>query len=89
MLTTCAVPHKLGVIIKMEKPDLPSLDGSAPRTTPTPVGNSPASQYASCDAAQAAREVRIQGTKGNGRGFPEWMVPSARDGDGDSVVCEK
>ena len=46
-------------------------------------------RYNSCDAAQAAREVRIQGTKGNGRGFPEWMVPGARDGDGDGVVCEK
>ena len=45
--------------------------------------------YNSCDAAQAAGATRIQGSKGNGRGFPKWMVPSARDGDGDGVVCEK
>ena len=46
-------------------------------------------RYNSCDAAQAAGETRVQGSKGNGRGFPEWMVPSARDGDGDGVVCER
>ena len=36
-------------------------------------------------------ETRVQGSKGNGRGFPEWMVPSAKDGDGDGdgVVCER
>ena len=44
-------------------------------------------RYNSCDSAQAAGETRIQGSKGNGRGFPKWMVPSARDGDG--VVCER
>ena len=37
------------------------------------------------NAAHAAGETHIQGTKGNGRGFPKWIVPSARDG----VVCEK
>ena len=46
-------------------------------------------RYNSCDAAQAVGETRVQGSKGNGRGFPEWMVPSARDGDGDGVVCER
>ena len=54
-----------------------------------PVSGSLAALYASCDAAQAAGEPRVQGSKGNGRGFPKWMVPSARDGDGDGVVCER
>ena len=39
----------------------------------------------SCDAAEAAGETRVQGSKGPGRGFPKWMVPSARDGDGVEV----
>ena len=53
--------------------------------TPTPETIS----YSSCDAAQAAGETRVQANKGNGRGFPKRMVPSARDGDGDGIVCEK
>ena len=57
MLTTCDVPHLLGVVISMEKPDLPSFVGSTPRPTAPPVEGSPAAQYASCEAAQAARET--------------------------------
>ena len=50
--------------------------------------------YASCDAAAAAGEPRQQGCSAGrcpagGRGFPASMVPSARDGDGDGVVCEQ
>ena len=89
MLATCDVPHQLGVAVSMEKPDLPSFGRSTPRPSPTPTGVSPASPYASCDAAQAAGETRVQGSEGGGRGFPKWMVPSARDGDGDGVVCER
>ena len=89
MLATCDVPHQLGVVFRMEKPDLPSLGGSTPQPTPTPVGGSPDASYDSCDAAQAAGESRVQGSKGSGQGFPKSMVPTARDGDGDGVVCEK
>ena len=91
MLATCDVPHQLGAIFSMEKPDLPSFGSRTPQPTPnpTPVGGSPTGQYSSCDAAQAAGETLVQGSKGSGRGFPTWMVPSARDGDGDGVVCEK
>ena len=64
---------------------------------PTPVATpTSATQrtYASCAAADAAGEPRQQGCSGNrcpggGRGFPAEMVPSARDGDGDGVVCEQ
>ena len=45
--------------------------------------------YGSCEEAAAAGEERIQGSRGSGRGFPKAMVPSARDGDGDGVVCER
>ena len=87
MLATCDVPHQLGAVFSMEKPDLPSFGGSTPR--PTPVEGSPAARYTSCDAAQAAGETRVQGSQGSGSGFPKWMVPTARDGDGDGVVCER
>ena len=89
MLTTCDVPHQLGVAVSMEKPDLPSFGGSTPRPSPTPTGVSPASQYDFCDAAQAAGEARVKGSQGGGQGFPKSMVSSARDGDGDGVVCER
>ena len=79
--------------------ELPSLwvsRGSVPgvhRATPTPEPGPTATtttiEYSSCDAAQAAGETRVQGSKGGGKGFPKWMVPSARDGDGDGVVCER
>ena len=55
-------------------------------TTPTP---DPAAVYAACEAAEAAGAPRIQGSNGSGRGFPQATVPSARDGDGDGVVCER
>ena len=45
--------------------------------------------YRSCDEAAAAGEQRVQGSRGSGEGLPEAMVPSARDGDGDGVVCEQ
>ena len=47
------------------------------------------SVYESCEEAVEAGESRVQGTSGEGRGFPQAMVPSARDGDGDGVVCER
>lgn len=55
--------------------------------TPTPVPTEKA--YDSCEEAGAAGEERVVGTKGPGRGFPSGMVPSARDGDKDGVVCER
>ena len=83
MLTTCQNPPSLSVSTQQGS-------GIGPRATSTPAPNQPArASYASCDAAQAAGEPRVQGTQGRGRGFPAWMVPSARDGDGDGVVCEK
>ena len=84
MLDTCANPPTLQ-LFQGSNPIGPRPTNGPHYPTPTPV----AQTYSSCDAAQAAGETRVQGSKGSGRGFPEWMVPSARDGDGDGVVCEK
>ena len=48
-----------------------------------------ATVYGSCDEAVEAGGSRVQGSVGEGRGFPKELVPSARDGDGDGVVCER
>lgn len=63
--------------------DTTSVTGSA--TTAT---SSTGTVYDSCEAAVAAGEPRVHGSSGSGRGFPQESVPSARDGDGDGVVCE-
>ena len=62
--------------------------------TPTPTSTATATStpmviYGSCDEAEAAGVPRVQGSSGPGRGFPADQVPSAGDGDGDGVVCEK
>ncbi len=60
------------------------------RDDPVPIGVPVAyTVYGSCEEAVEAGETRVQGSKGEGRGFPKVMVPSARDGDGDGVVCER
>ena len=65
---------------------VPASQQASPTPTPTPTT---ARVYDSCEAAEAVGERRVQGSKGPGRGFPQSMVPSARDGDKDGVVCEK
>ena len=60
-----------------------------PTATPVPTARPSGGPYANCEAAVAAGEPRVRGSKGNGRGFVAWKVPSARDGDGDGVVCER
>ena len=74
--------------------DPPEVEVQAARvpkgaTQETEEPASESSVYSSCEAAEAAGEQRVQGSSGGGRGFPKAMVPSARDGDGDGVVCER
>ena len=79
MINTCANPPQLTVSRQTQ---------TAPTPVPTSNAASPTPKrwtYSSCDAAQAAREKRVQGSKG----FPKWMVLAARDGDGDGVMCEE
>ena len=86
MLETCETTHQLGITVTLERPNLPPFGGRTP--TPTPADGSPAARYGSCEEAEEAGETRVRGSQGSGRGFPKAMVPSARDGDGDGVVCE-
>ena len=44
--------------------------------------------YGSCEEAAEAGEQRVQGSQDGGRGLPQAMAPTARDGDGDGIVCE-
>ena len=79
MLHTCEDPPEievetldyLGAVTREDKP--------APEPEET--------VYESCDEAAATGEPRVLGSRGGGQGFPKAMVPSARDGDGDGVVC--
>ena len=84
LLNTCAQRPELMVSQQSQVQPTPRPTSNPVQQTPTPEMRT----YNSCDAAQAAGETRAQGSKGNGRGFPKWMVPGARDGDGDGVVCE-
>lgn len=63
-----------------QQPPTPQPQAESNETTPV---------YGSCEEAADAGESRTQGSSGEGRGFPAEMVPSARDGDGDGVVCER
>ncbi len=79
MLDACEPSRSLLVVrVESSQPDV--------MPSPTPVSGK---TYASCDEAEDADEQRVRGSKGNGRGFPAERVPSARDGDGDGVVCER
>ena len=83
MLYSCNEPPSLWV----SHGSVPGVHRATSTPAPRPTATATTIKYNSCDAAQAAGETRVQGSKGNGRGFPKWMVPSARDGDG--VVCER
>ena len=54
-----------------------------------PEEESESSVYQLCEEAESAGEQRVQGSQGSGRGFPKATVPSARDWDGDGIVCER
>ena len=83
MLHTCENPPMVEVEVWV------SLETATGEHKPTPTKELQSSVYGSCEEAEAAGEQRVQGSQGGGQGFPKAMVPSARDGDGDGVVCEK
>ena len=81
MLQTCEPSHSLSFVwVERSRPKV--------KVTPSAIQVS-GKTYASCDEGEDADEPRVRGSKGNGRGFPAEKVPSARDGDGDGVVCER
>ena len=79
MLGTCEVPPRYEVEVRGNMVVLPGKDKPDVEDE----------VYGSCEEAVAAGEERVQGSQGGGRGFPAEMIPSARDGDGDGVVCER
>ena len=79
MLDTCENPPMVDVRVALE------VRVGVHKPTAEPEG----AAYGSCDEAEAAGEQRVQGSQGGGEGFPKPMVPSARDGDGDGIVCER
>ena len=81
MLGTCENPPD------MEVEELDYLGTLVAEHKPTPELQN--SVYGSCEEAESAGEQRFQGSQGGGLGYPKAMVPSARDGDGDGVVCER
>ena len=96
MLDTCVEP----IEVKAERAEGTAGTGTSgraaageatatPTLVPEPESEENTSVYGSCEEAVAAGESRVQGSVGGGRGFPKAMVPSARDGDGDGVVCER
>ena len=80
MLTTCKDPpvvelEAMGNVVTVTGMDKPT------REPENPV-------YGSCEEAAEAGRQRVQGSRG-GIGFSAEMVPSARDGDGDGIICEQ
>ena len=83
MLYTCEDPPEVEVEV------WEGLGTATGEHKPEPSEELQNSVYGSCEEAEAAGEERVQGSRGGGRGFPKAMVPTARDGDGDGIVCER
>ena len=83
MLGTCENPPDVEVEV------WEALGTATGEHKPEPTEELQNSVYGSCEEAESAGEQRVQGSKGGGRGYPKATVPSARDGDGDGIVCER
>ena len=81
MLWTCENPPEVVVS--------EALESATGEYKPEPAEEPQNSVYGSCQEAGFAGESRFQGSQGGGLGYPKAMVPSARDGDRDGIVCEK
>lgn len=83
MLNTCAERPQLTVSHRRQvsPTPVPTSRPTQPTATPTPQ----AKTYATCHAAQAAGERRVQGTRGSTQCFPQWTALGARECDGDGV----
>ena len=82
MLQKCENPPE----VEVEELDYLGTATGEQKPTAEPEGT----VYSSCEEASEAGEQRVQGSRGGGgKGFPAELVPSARDGDGDRVACER
>ena len=86
MLGTCENPPEYEVEIRET---METMEVRVEVHKPETIEEQDGSVYGSCEEAEAAGEQRVQGSQGGGLGFPKAMVPSARDGDGDGIVCER
>ena len=82
MLNTCENPPVVEV-------EVWEALGATGEHKPETTEEQDSSVYGSCEEAAEAGEQRVQGSQGGGLGYPKAMVPSARDGDGDGIVCER
>lgn len=90
MLDTCPANHQRRAEYPDRQPTVVQIEQQAqPDQADSSDPETPVGVYASCDDAEAAGEERQRGSRGDGRGFAADLVPSARDGDGDGVVCER
>lgn len=83
-VTNTPGPTSTSTPVPTSTPTSTPVPTSTPSSTPTP-----SRIYSDCEEARAAGEPRVQGSNGSGRGYYAWQVPSAGDGDGDGVVCER
>ena len=83
MLGTCENPPEYEVEIRE------AMEVRVGVHKPETIEEQDGSVYGSCEEAEAAGEQRVQGSQGGGQGYPKRVVPSARDGDGDGIVCER
>ena len=83
MLDTCENPP----VVVMEVWE--AMEATTGVHRPETLEEQDGSVYGSCEEAESAGEKRVPGNQGGGNGFPKALVPSARDGDGDGVVCEQ
>ena len=85
MLGACVDPPAVVTVVESYSAPGTVTGEHEPEATEEPGS----SVYGSCEEAESAGEQRVQGSQGGGRGFPKEVVPSARDGDGDGIVCER
>ena len=83
MLGTCEDP------VRFEVETREVMEVRTGEHRPTAEPDEEGQVYGSCEAAAAAGEARVNGSRGGGRRFLEAMVPSARDGDGDGVSLRR
>ena len=93
---TMTEPEADAVMVMLQKCENPpmvevreALESATGEHKPEPAEELQTPVYGSCEEAEFAGEHRFQGSQGGGLGYPKAMVPSARDGDGDGIVCER
>lgn len=89
MLQTCPASYQRRAEYPEREPTVIHVQREQNDQQRPDAAEQPSGPYASCDEAEAAGLERQQGSNGTGHGFPRQTVPSARDGDGDGVVCEQ